>query len=456
MASPVSTDALNLSASSTAFAADSTRNAANDAAEMRFSDLLLGRIQHGAGLRATETPPVAMANSARTLRDSTRSPTPASADRARHPTREREPERAAGRDKHPASTQRAEQKAPESSAPQPQTNAEPPPSGQTGPTDLPDDAAQTQTAEAAPSNPAATIAALLSGIAAETGKDAASDEPLPEAAGQNPFEGRARHPATNNPAAQTTGIPQDAAKSEAEAGSDAATEDGGTPAHKAFIQEQDSGRTRQPVTIDKPGTLTQSNIAAAINAAAVQAPRADGGGRNAQAGVSASNAIPFMPDAPRTAASTQANTLQFTVPPGAGQRAWAEEIGNRVMWMLGRAESRAELILTPPHLGKVEVSIQLNGDQSTAQFLASTQAAREALEQAMPRLRELLAQAGISLGEASVNTSAEGRANGEESAHRAGQHASGDHDDASKHDDVAFIPSASRIIMNEGLVDTFA
>ena len=76
--------------------------------------------------------------------------------------------------------------------------------------------------------------------------------------------------------------------------------------------------------------------------------------------------------------------------------------------MLGRAESKAELVLTPPNLGKLEVSINLNGDQTTAQFIASSQAARDALERAMPQLREVLQQAGIMLGDANVSTSQQG------------------------------------------------
>jgi hypothetical protein len=37
--------------------------------------------------------------------------------------------------------------------------------------------------------------------------------------------------------------------------------------------------------------------------------------------------------------------------------AWPEEVGNRVSWMVGQHESQAELTLTPPQLGKIEVSI---------------------------------------------------------------------------------------------------
>ena len=106
-------------------------------------------------------------------------------------------------------------------------------------------------------------------------------------------------------------------------------------------------------------------------------------------------------------------SLQLPVATPAGREAWAEDVGNQVRWMLGRAESKAELVLTPPNMGKLEVTIPLNGDQTTAQFVASSQAARDALEQALPRLREMLQQAGISLGQTNVSTSGEQGAGGE-------------------------------------------
>lgn len=110
----------------------------------------------------------------------------------------------------------------------------------------------------------------------------------------------------------------------------------------------------------------------------------------------------------RHAPASQPATPQLPVHTPAGQQAWAEDVGNQVRWMLGRAESKAELVLTPPNLGKLEVSINLNGDQTTAQFVASSQAARDALERAMPQLREVLQQAGIMLGDANVSTSQQG------------------------------------------------
>lgn len=143
---------------------------------------------------------------------------------------------------------------------------------------------------------------------------------------------------------------------------------------------------------------------------------------------------------------------QLPVSTPAGRSTWAEDVGNQVRWMLGRAESKAELVLTPPNLGKLEVSINLSGDQTTAQFVASSQAAREALEQSLPRLREILQQAGISLGQTSVSTSGEQQAGaeGNGSGGRGGR--SNDSGEAA----AAGGSAPAWLRQHDGLVDTFA
>ncbi|MBI5781095.1 MAG: flagellar hook-length control protein FliK [Rhodocyclales bacterium] len=95
--------------------------------------------------------------------------------------------------------------------------------------------------------------------------------------------------------------------------------------------------------------------------------------------------------------------LTVHTPPADAER-WASETTQRLVWVAGRGETKAELQLTPPSLGKLEVSLQLNNDQLTAHFVAASQAARDALERALPQLREQLAQSGLSLGQTSVST----------------------------------------------------
>jgi flagellar hook-length control protein FliK len=155
------------------------------------------------------------------------------------------------------------------------------------------------------------------------------------------------------------------------------------------------------------------------------------------------------------AAQQQQPQLPVTTP--VGQRGWGAEVGNRVAWMIGRNESKADLVLTPPSLGKLGVSIQVNGDQTTAHFVAATQAARDALEQAMPRLREVLQQAGINLGQTSVGTSGDQAAGDGRETHARGGFF-GQSEDAAG--DADGLPgngaSANWARTGNGVIDTFA
>ncbi|WP_341644408.1 flagellar hook-length control protein FliK [Thauera sp. SDU_THAU2] len=149
-----------------------------------------------------------------------------------------------------------------------------------------------------------------------------------------------------------------------------------------------------------------------------------------------------------------APTPQLPVQTPTNRQTWAEDVGNQVRWMIGRAESKAELVLTPPNIGKLEVSISLSGDQTTAQFVASSQAARDALEQALPRLREILQQSGINLGQADVSTSEDrgtgsegsGKGSGGQGRHSGGEAIAGP---------AGSSQPAAWLRQHDGLVDTF-
>jgi flagellar hook-length control protein FliK len=89
---------------------------------------------------------------------------------------------------------------------------------------------------------------------------------------------------------------------------------------------------------------------------------------------------------------------------------FADEAAERIVSLVTRGVERAELKLSPAELGPVEVRIDLRGGEASLAIVATQPATRDALEQALPLLRELLAQQGLALGEASVR---DGRADGE-------------------------------------------
>jgi flagellar hook-length control protein FliK len=115
---------------------------------------------------------------------------------------------------------------------------------------------------------------------------------------------------------------------------------------------------------------------------------------------------------------------------------------------VNRLESRAELTLTPPQMGRVEVSISVSGDQTSAAFVSASPAAREALEQALPRLREILAEAGITLGQASVNAESPRQdRDGAPAGQRGGNR---------NMESAGAAAPAQWLRRSEGLIDTFA
>jgi flagellar hook-length control protein FliK len=81
---------------------------------------------------------------------------------------------------------------------------------------------------------------------------------------------------------------------------------------------------------------------------------------------------------------------------------WSAEVGQRVVWMARNNVQEAQLSVNPPHLGPIEITLSLKDDAATARFFSPHAEVREILEQALPRLREMLAGAGVQLGQSDV------------------------------------------------------
>ena len=133
---------------------------------------------------------------------------------------------------------------------------------------------------------------------------------------------------------------------------------------------------------------------------------------------------------------------QIAAPLGSPQ--WGAALAERVVWMIGRDTGRADFVLNPPHLGRVEISLSLTGDTASAVFVSPAREVRDAIEQALPRLREALAQAGIALGQADVH------------AGSAREDASDDRRPRARADAIDTAPALRRVRTLHGLVDTFA
>ena len=150
-----------------------------------------------------------------------------------------------------------------------------------------------------------------------------------------------------------------------------------------------------------------------------------------------------------------APSAPVTVATPMGSSVWADDFAQQVTWMAtGKQEQTASLHLNPPDLGPMQVVVKVSDSQATILFTSPHGAVREAIENAMPKLREMMADNGITLGNTSVSDQAPRERNdaNENGATPRGTWSSNDGVDSN----VRASSVQSSNVRHKGMVDTFA
>ncbi|UQY34354.1 flagellar hook-length control protein FliK [Pseudomonas fulva] len=92
------------------------------------------------------------------------------------------------------------------------------------------------------------------------------------------------------------------------------------------------------------------------------------------------------------------------------QAGFSEGVVDKVMWMSSQNLKSAEIQLDPAELGRLDVRISLNQDQTQISFASAHPSVREALEGQVHRLREMFTQQGMNLADVNVSDQSQGRA----------------------------------------------
>ena len=206
--------------------------------------------------------------------------------------------------------------------------------------------------------------------------------------------------------------------------------------------------------------------------AAAQKPDADGGvalaagARSDAAPVHVREAVtdvaalkePAAPVQPATLAMVQAMALSGApadkIAARVGTPGWDAQVGQKIIWMVAGKEQTASLTLSPPDLGPMQVVLSVTNDQATVTFTAAQPEVRQALEAAMPKLREMMGESGIALGNATVSA---GTPDGRQAQQGEQPHGK---PRATRFADAAPISLApareGRLSGGSGMVDTFA
>lgn len=101
----------------------------------------------------------------------------------------------------------------------------------------------------------------------------------------------------------------------------------------------------------------------------------------------------LLPTVASASAPSSATPGLPPVTPGASSP-FAQTLGNQVSWMIGQGQQAAQLQLNPPQLGPLQISIQIQGDQTQILFQTHHAMVKSALDAAVPQLREMLGQTG--------------------------------------------------------------
>ncbi|WP_175852370.1 flagellar hook-length control protein FliK [Burkholderia cepacia] len=115
------------------------------------------------------------------------------------------------------------------------------------------------------------------------------------------------------------------------------------------------------------------------------------------------------------AAATQAN-LQLSPAAGAiaaanahvlaphvGTPDWTDALSQKIVFLSNAHQQSAELTLNPPDLGPLQVVLRVADNHAHALFVSQHAQVRDAVEAALPKLREAMESGGLGLGSATVS-----------------------------------------------------
>ena len=81
---------------------------------------------------------------------------------------------------------------------------------------------------------------------------------------------------------------------------------------------------------------------------------------------------------------------------------FADAVKDKIMVIISKKLQQFDIKLDPPELGSVHVKVNLQNEQAVVNFTVQNQSAKEAFEQSLDRLKDMLAEHGVDVGDANV------------------------------------------------------
>ncbi|KAG8150994.1 flagellar hook-length control protein FliK [Burkholderia catarinensis] len=160
------------------------------------------------------------------------------------------------------------------------------------------------------------------------------------------------------------------------------------------------------------------------------------------------------------AASAIAAANAHVLAPHVGTADWTDALSQKVVFLSNAHQQSAELTLNPPDLGPLQVVLRVADNHAHALFVSQHAQVRDAVEAALPKLREAMEAGGLGLGSATVSDGgfASQQQNPQQTnAHgRPSRRGNGGPSAVDAPADAAQSAPAAASVSRAGLVDTFA
>lgn len=112
-----------------------------------------------------------------------------------------------------------------------------------------------------------------------------------------------------------------------------------------------------------------------------------------------STVSPVITSSSATTSATGLQQVSIDVP--VQHQQWQRAFAERVVWSVGNNQS-VQIRLNPAELGPIDIQLNMTKDQANIMFHASHALTRDTIESSIPKLREMLANEGLYLGDVDV------------------------------------------------------
>ena len=172
----------------------------------------------------------------------------------------------------------------------------------------------------------------------------------------------------------------------------------GNAANTDTSTQQTTSNTLAAPTMQTMATSVHVSSEAMASALAVS-----GASGETAARISGGNELAFNLPAPQPIAAATGASLPSSIATPVSHPAWPSQLGQQLIQLVQRGgEQHVQMKLHPAELGPLSISLKMTEHGAQAQFLSAHAQVRQVIEQAIPQLREALAEQGISLSDTSV------------------------------------------------------